>query len=220
MSNIIESSLKNETESMIKSRRRIIIKKIAEELFIEQGIMTTTAQLIAEKSGVGRRTFYHYYTSKEEIAYEIYHDFIKQINYFDEHEIIEDTSNNGFEKTVYLFNKLIVHYKNNVNELKYLNDFALTYKITTPPDFISIEFDHCSIYNTLFRSMSRGIDDHSICTLSTTEIKIFILSVFHSLVSFISQIGLNPAIFHVPYEFNVDDCTSITNFYLKSIQNN
>lgn len=51
---------------------REIIKLSALELFCDKGIENTDMSLIAEKADVARRTLYHHYKDKEELAIEIY----------------------------------------------------------------------------------------------------------------------------------------------------
>jgi len=51
---------------------REIIKRTALELFCVKGIENTDMSLIAETADVARRTLYHHYKDKEELAIEIY----------------------------------------------------------------------------------------------------------------------------------------------------
>lgn len=51
---------------------REIIKDTALSLFCAQGIERTDMAQIAEQAGISRRTLYHHYKDKEELAAQIY----------------------------------------------------------------------------------------------------------------------------------------------------
>ncbi|MDM8084893.1 TetR family transcriptional regulator [Cellulomonas cellasea] len=62
----------DDTPSDLRARRRLDthaeIHQAALELFEEQGVRETTVQQIADRAGVSSRTFFRYFTSKEQAA--------------------------------------------------------------------------------------------------------------------------------------------------------
>ncbi len=52
-----------------KARTRALIRRVAIERFAERGFEAITAHEIAEAAGVGRRTFFRYFPSKEEVVF-------------------------------------------------------------------------------------------------------------------------------------------------------
>lgn len=54
---------------------RARIRTVARELFLRNGYEQTTIEHIAEAAGVSRRTFFHYYTAKEDVIFSDYDDF-------------------------------------------------------------------------------------------------------------------------------------------------
>lgn len=63
-----------------KLRRRIFAA--AFDLFVEQGLAATTAQQIADRLEVSRRTLYNYYPSKDELAIDLQILILERIQWF------------------------------------------------------------------------------------------------------------------------------------------
>lgn len=61
-----------EPKGLRERKRRETLRRITEagfKLFIDNGYEATTLDAIAEASGISRRTFFYYFTSKEEIVF-------------------------------------------------------------------------------------------------------------------------------------------------------
>ena len=51
------------------------IVRVGHKLFIEQGYETTTIDMIAEQAKISRRTFFHYFPSKEDVLFTVKGEF-------------------------------------------------------------------------------------------------------------------------------------------------
>jgi AcrR family transcriptional regulator len=56
----------------------------AEELFAEQGYDATSVQQVVTRAGVTKGAMYHYFSSKEDLLFDLYHDlFVEQLTGLD-----------------------------------------------------------------------------------------------------------------------------------------
>jgi AcrR family transcriptional regulator len=51
------------------------IVRVGHRLFLEQGYESTTIDMIAEEAGISRRTFFHYFPSKEDVLFTVKGEF-------------------------------------------------------------------------------------------------------------------------------------------------
>ncbi|NLJ89453.1 MAG: helix-turn-helix transcriptional regulator, partial [Clostridiales bacterium] len=62
-----------------RERQKLIIEK-ARETYIEKGLFNTVMDNIADKANITRRTLYRYFETKEELAYEVTIEILKDWN--------------------------------------------------------------------------------------------------------------------------------------------
>jgi TetR/AcrR family transcriptional regulator, ethionamide resistance regulator len=61
------------------ARTRVLIKRIARQVFEREGHSGATAQAIVEDAGISSGTFYIYFANKDEVLLEICSDFINEL---------------------------------------------------------------------------------------------------------------------------------------------
>ena len=83
----------------IKTRNKIY--KIAFDLMKQKGFDNITIEDISKKAGVSVGTFYHYFKSKNDILFEIYH---RADEYFNDKVLNKLKSDNSLEQIVEFFN--------------------------------------------------------------------------------------------------------------------
>lgn len=77
-------------DSRTLKRKRTEILAEARTLFIEQGIDSTSMQMIAEAASITRRSLYNYYESKEKIAVDIQILTLEEVSFFDTWNIFDN----------------------------------------------------------------------------------------------------------------------------------
>lgn len=205
-------------ESVIKKRRRTKIKSIAKKLFIEQGISNTSILQIAEVAGMGRRTIYHYYNSREEIAVEVQEEFIHKLQHIEGLEERVKLCQKGIEQFEFILNVLTDHYLDHLEELEYLNEFDKSFKNVNTFKFTPLELDNYNIYKCLHKSLQQGIEDKSIRRMNEAEIKNTILTINHALIAFVARIGMRLDLIKMIYEYDIRDCKHIVSLFINGLK--
>jgi AcrR family transcriptional regulator len=78
------------------SSRRDEIIELAKQLFAERGVQETSMRDLAEVAGILPSSLYSHFKSKEALADEILHDFLRAL--VDEFRAVEATSDNALER--------------------------------------------------------------------------------------------------------------------------
>lgn len=105
-----------------KEEKRTLILKTAKEVFLEEGLLFTAMDRIAEKSGLSRRTLYRYFDKKEDLAYEVTTDLLTHWNQF-YHDTFQSVTGNGIEKLESFLKQLIEYMSSKVDVMHYLGEF-------------------------------------------------------------------------------------------------
>lgn len=168
------------TLKKIQTKNKIIEE--AEKQFIENGIANTHMKDIAESIGINRRTLYRYYTTKEELAFEIEMIVMEKIQNYLNEKIKDENDKNGFEK--------LCSYFENVNvfdirdQLKFTAEFDRYFSDEYPNKELEKKFLE-SIEPTkekLYQYIDEGIKDGSLRNdLDTEDIYHFISQNFISM---------------------------------------
>jgi AcrR family transcriptional regulator len=89
-----------------KENRKKTIIQCAKDLFLSKGYTKTNMAELATQAQISRKTLYQYFSSKEEIAFELeIHAFESFVHY--QKEILDKLSGNGYERLSSYFQTLI-----------------------------------------------------------------------------------------------------------------
>ncbi|WP_080838086.1 TetR/AcrR family transcriptional regulator [Cohnella massiliensis] len=207
------------SESAIKQKRRTKIKQVAERLFIRQGIHETSMQQIADELGMGRRTIYHYYNTKEEIAIDIQQDFLGRLQAVDGLDDVLQTPKAGFGKTEAMLELVLDHYLRHISEIEYLNEFDRVFKNAESYEFTTPELEQYGVYRLLHAALNAGIADGSIRPMTEREVSGAILTINHALFALITRIVGRREIFKQTYDYDLKDIRMLVNLIAYGLKN-
>jgi AcrR family transcriptional regulator len=214
---IVSKQLKA-NESAIKQRRRVKIKEVAKKLFIEQGIHETSMQQIADALGMGRRTIYHYYDTKEEIAIEIQQEFLSILQMIEGLETEVSQCSSGLEKVEALLRLLLSHYLKHIDQIEYLNEFDRVFKHVEGYDFTTPRLEDYNVYNSFQGAIKSGIQDGSIRPMTEKEMSNTILTINHALFALIIRIVSRQEIIKKMYDYDLTDIQLITTLFAQGFR--
>lgn len=197
-------------ESAIKQKRREKIKEIAKRLFIEQGIHATSIQQIADAAGIGRRTIYHYYDTKEEIAIEIQQEFLGVLQMIEGLEAEVSRYSGGLKKVKVLLDLLISHYLKHLEQIEYLNEFDRGFKLAEGYEITTPRLEEYTVYQVFRAAIRSGVADGSIRAMTDQEVKNTILTINHTLIALIVRIAGRQEIIRKMYDYELEDIFLIT----------
>lgn len=106
--------------SNIETEKLII--EAAKKKFTELGISRTTVNDIAEEAGMTRRTMYRYFSSKEEMAYQVMLSYMEIWNE-EQQNLANGLVGNGIEKLETIFIRLLEYMLENIHIMKFLSNF-------------------------------------------------------------------------------------------------
>lgn len=109
--------------SRTKSKRRDIIKHEALEMFLDEGISTTSISDIALRCDITRRTIYNYFESKTELLYYLMIDIAKNLQEVFIIKYQDDKS--GYDNIDFLFDKMVEGFYDNLKEFKFINQVLI-----------------------------------------------------------------------------------------------
>ncbi|MFV0380226.1 MAG: TetR/AcrR family transcriptional regulator [Anaerorhabdus sp.] len=149
--------------------RSITNNKILEEsldIFCAQGISKTTIKDIADAVGISRRTIYRYFSSKEDIAYEIMLTLMKTWNE-QQHRIFDNLVGNGLEKIEQHFIQLKNYMKNHLDMMRFMSEYDHYFKdnfSSEPQESIKLELQKLFLQSDVLieKLIKEGIADSSI----------------------------------------------------------
>lgn len=214
----IASNQVKANESAIKQKRRVKIKEVAKKLFIEQGIHDTSMQQIADTLGMGRRTIYHYYDTKEEIAIEIQQEFLGILQMIEGLEEEVSRFSSGLEKVEALLNLLLSHYLKKIDQIEYLNEFDRVFKHVESYEFTTPRLEDYNVYNSFHAAIQSGIQDGTIRPMGEKEVSNTILTINHALFALIIRIVSRQEIIKKMYDYDLTDIRLITKLFTQSFR--
>ncbi|CAM4212582.1 TetR/AcrR family transcriptional regulator [Paenibacillus alkaliterrae] len=214
----IASNQVKASESAIKQKRRVKIKEVAKKLFIEQGIHDTSMQQIADTLGMGRRTIYHYYDTKEEIAIEIQQEFLGILQMIEGLEAKVSRFSSGLEKIEALLNLLLSHYLKHIDQIEYLNEFDRVFKHVEGYGFTTPRLEDYNVYNSFHAAIQSGIQDGSIRPMMEKEVSNTILTINHALFALIIRIVSREEIIKKMYDYDITDIQLITKLFTQGFR--
>lgn len=103
----------SERFSGIMKDRKMEIRNAALKLFLEKGLSKTTMQEISKDTSIARSTIYEYYSSKEEILYDLLNEIVSQKVHYNE-------ENSFRQKLIEIAEYFFVRLKNNYQLYKLL----------------------------------------------------------------------------------------------------
>ena len=104
-----------------RERQKLIIEK-ARETYIEKGLFNTVMDNIADKANITRRTLYRYFETKEELAYEVTIEILKDWNNY-QLGLFETLEGRGIDRLHEFLINSIGHLRKMNNTMKYLGEF-------------------------------------------------------------------------------------------------
>ena len=149
------------TKKSILTRERIISS--TKQCFIEKGYKDTTVEIVAEITGVDRRTIYRYFPSKEalllKLAIELFEDFSQHIISLD-----FDEEKSGLERIRYTFEEQYKYAKERPEVILLMGmiDANVEMKEERVKDFMLLSQSGKNMDNNLAKLIEVGIRDGSI----------------------------------------------------------
>ncbi|MBC8532764.1 TetR/AcrR family transcriptional regulator [Yeguia hominis] len=116
---------------------RIIM--VSKELFLQQGIAQTEMKVIAERSGISRRTLYRRFSSKDSIALYVTSEVIRELNALPPRDSF-DKEKNGFEKYAACMRITCQNYISNMEKIRLLDEFDQRFVGPYPQDGAAEDF--------------------------------------------------------------------------------
>ncbi|MFT4940557.1 MAG: TetR/AcrR family acrAB operon transcriptional repressor [Paraglaciecola sp.] len=148
-----------------KDKKRRDIAGACTELLLEKGIKNLTITEIAKTAGIGKGTVYDYFSSKEEIVFEIIRKFIEEHHHYLLSQSDKKTSTK--QKILYLFDFFLSEYKPYEKHLEVYREYlSVTLSSRCSP---MAEFNReCSIFirNILTDIIDEGIEKGEIKEIS------------------------------------------------------
>ena len=135
----------------------------AKKLFFSLGLEKTEMKVIAENAGISRRTIYRRFQSKENIAFYVAMDILKEL-YAAEEEVQGET---GFERFRFLERRELERMKNNPEKVRFLDEFDQKFSDDYPggiasEDYVIFNAQRYDGYKLKCRVIEEGIRDGSI----------------------------------------------------------
>jgi AcrR family transcriptional regulator len=185
-------------DSKTREKQRENILSAAEYCFTRQGIALTTISDITKKAGIYRRTIYNYFTSKEEIASEIYHRYSEQELSF--YLSPEDT---GFQ---YLEN-VLTDWMSRMAEFRPYILFAIQFEYhfhNTGNERKILESGiNFKIVNLLRNILSKGMKDGSLI-LPDGDFEMIVHSLLHTLMGYLLRVIHREEVFKMESGFTME----------------
>ena len=208
-----------QNESRIKQLRREKMKEVAKELFRTQGIQETTMQQIADLTGTGRRTIYHYYETKEEIAIEIQQEYLACLQSVEGFEAVKARTSTGIRRVEEMLDCLLDHYLNHADKIQYLHEFDRIFRQADGYAYTTMRLEEYPVYQSLKAAMEQGIADGTIRPMPEEEINKSILTICHALIALIDRITVRPDIFRKIYHYDVADIRLFVRLCTQGLRN-
>ena len=194
-----------ENESRIKRLRREKIKEVAKALFHAQGIRETTMQQIADQAGTGRRTIYHYYETKEEIAVDIQQEYLACLQAVEGLDAIMAQAVTGIRRVEALLDRLLDHYLHHADKIQYLHEFDRIFRQADGYAFTTTRLEDYPVYQCLKIAIEQGQADGTIRPMAEPELGKTILTICHALIALIDRITVRPDVLKRIYDYDEAD---------------
>lgn len=179
-------------ETPTKRMRRKKIIDTAKKLFYERSIANTTITDIAKESNTARSTIYEYYSSKEELLYDIRQEYLAEIYNFD---FKADNNKNWFEE----LKRFLIMLTENLFSLPNAMIFFVEYNryLTIIGDFddvIDIR-DYHSI-ESLYRSYEKGLEED---TIKVKDFEKKFITVLEAIIGIVSRFSIREKYYYKKY---------------------
>ncbi len=180
-------------ETPTKRMRRKKILDAAKKLFYERSIANTTITDIAKESNTARSTIYEYYSSKEELLYDIRQEYLAEIYNFD-YKV--DSTKSWFEEV----KRFLIMFTENLFALPRAMTFFVEYNryLTIIGDFddvIDIR-DYHSI-ESLYHGYEKGLEDG---TIRVKDFEKKFIAVLEAIIGIVSRFSIREKYNYRKYE--------------------
>lgn len=167
---------------------RIIM--VSKELFLKQGIAQTEMKVIAERSGISRRTLYRRFACKDDIALYVTSEVIRELNAVPSREAFEKEKT-GFGKYAACMRMICKNFTENMEKVRLLDEFDQRFVGPYPQDSAADDFIKYNQKGDTARYMKmdfikEGIADGSIRPIE--NIDFMIRCIDHSLTAICERI--------------------------------
>ena len=110
--------------------KKLITEK-AKETFINNGLLKTVMEDIAKNANISRRTIYRYFSSKEDLAFEVTIGLLKDWN-TNQKNIYSNLKGNGIKRLESFLNQLIDYAEKRLDVMKYISEFDFYFQDGSP----------------------------------------------------------------------------------------
>jgi AcrR family transcriptional regulator len=184
-------------DSKTRSRQRDNILAAAESCFVKQGIAMTSISDITEKAGIYRRTIYNYFTSKEEIASEIYHRYSQRNLSFS--LPAEDT---GYQLLEYVLHQWVKQMEKYRPYILFAIQFEYHFHFAGKDREILESGINFNIVNLIRNILARGRDDGSL-VLPDGDFEMIVHSLLHTLMGYLLRVVHREDVFRMESGFTM-----------------
>ncbi len=152
----------------------------ARKVFLEHGLFETSMEDIAALSGIARRTVYRYFTSKEDIAFEVSCEIIHDLNRYQE-RIFKSLQGAGIDRFKTFLAKFVRYLGTHEEIMRFMGEFDFYFKDGSsfvPKESLSARYDiliHES-NGMLGEILEGGIKDGSIKESIDIALSVFTIS--------------------------------------------
>lgn len=164
----------------VKEKTRHAFLKHARSIFIEKGISNAYMDDIAVASGKTRRTIYRHFDNKEELAYAVLIEVLKEWNAY-QHEVFEQLEGNGLDQLKTFLYGIKAYMEQRLSLMKFLAEFDYYFKDAHEKkvsESLMIDFNELSRQSEYMIDalIERGIQDQSIKKLENKHLMVSTIS--------------------------------------------
>lgn len=149
----------DDSKTRTKNRKKIV--EVAKQLFMEKGISHTTVLDIVKKAKMERKTFYNYFSDKDEIAQYIYYNSMETFYQAGFKEQDYSYCETGYEKIVKYFTTLVEHFVKYNNEMLYVVHLDYYLRQEASQEFVNAIYSKSGMLDPL-DFFIEGVKDNSI----------------------------------------------------------
>ena len=156
--------MNTERKSLVTEARQRKILQTAQEIFLKRGLVDAQMAEVASEVGIGRRTLYRYFPTKEQLALAVEIDLLDRLS----EEIIRlfaDISGTGFDKVTIVIKRSIELLTNQFREeVKFMGQFDNYFSKEYPSEVFSqkIKEINSKAISAMAAMIQEGVEDGSI----------------------------------------------------------
>jgi len=185
-------------DSKTRERQRENILSVAESCFTRQGIALTTISDITKKAGIYRRTIYNYFTSKEEIASQIYHRYSVQELSFD-----LPPDGTGYQHLEHVLSNWVSQMEDFRPYILFAIQFEYHFHHTGKDSEILESGINFNIVNLLRNILARGVKDGTL-VLPDGDFEMIVHSLLHTLMGYLLRVVHREEVFKMESGFTME----------------